>query len=52
MGLIVSLINQQNENVVLFDPLAREKGVSVNYIEAAKQIADQDVLIIPGLQDR
>ena len=35
-------------NFTDFDPLEREPGVSVTYIEAANQIADRDVLIIPG----
>jgi adenosylcobyric acid synthase len=35
-------------NFTDFDPLERQKGVSVNYIEAANQVTDQNVLIIPG----
>ena len=35
-------------NFTDFDPLEREKEVSVTYIEDASQIIDRDVLIIPG----
>lgn len=35
-------------NFTDFDPLERERDVSVTYIEAAHQISDQDVLVIPG----
>jgi adenosylcobyric acid synthase len=35
-------------NFTDFDPLEREKGVSVTYIEKLSQIEGQDVLIIPG----
>ena len=50
VGLIVSLINQQSENVVLFDVLAQEtgtvgRGASVRVISARRDPRDQEELI-------
>jgi putative ABC transport system permease protein len=50
VGLIVSLINQQSENVVLFDVLAQEtgtvaRGASVRVISARRDPRDQEKLI-------
>ena len=48
-GLDVGIIKLPHiSNFTDFDPLEREKDVSVSYIETADQIGDHEVLIIPG----
>ena len=48
-GLNVGIIKLPHiSNFTDFDPLEREAGVSVTYIETADRVGVQDVLIIPG----
>ena len=48
-GLDVGVIKLPHiSNFTDFDPLEREEGVSISYIERADDLSDQDVLIIPG----
>ena len=48
-GLSVAVIRLPHiSNFTDFDPLERESGVSVRYVEPSEPIGDPDVLIIPG----
>jgi adenosylcobyric acid synthase len=48
-GLAIAVIKLPHiSNFTDFDPLEREPGVTVHYIEPTDRIGDHDVLIIPG----
>jgi len=48
-GLTIAVIKLPHiSNFTDFDPLEREPGVTVHYIEPTDRIGDHDVLIIPG----